>query len=475
MENLPAQTTEIKSPAQEQREQEELQRRTHIREWIENREFFRMKSVLADMEIHDLADLLIDLPAEELAIAFRLLSKDRAAEILGYFEREQREHLITTLKSHQVADIIQEMPPDDRTELLEELPGELAQKLLNQLKGEEAKIARELFAYPEESIGRLMTPEYVAVRKEWTIDRVLQHLRKVGEAMETINIIYVVDNHWKLLDEIRLKQILLAEPMETVEDLMDNQGGFLYAYDDEETAIEVFKKYDCVALPVVDSHHTLVGIVTHDDVLDLAEEEDTEDMQLMAGMAALEESYFASGYLRMLRKRMPWLILLLVAQMFTTLALAGFQTLPLFVVLVVFMPLINSPAGNTGSQMAGLMIRGLAVQEIDMKDWFRVLRRELLRGLMFGLLLAALGYCAALIFARLMPDASMANPHLIASAVAIAMASVVTLANVVGSMLPFFFKRVGLDPAVTSGPFIASLMDVTGICIYFTIGMAILS
>lgn len=474
MEQPPVQSFEEKSPAQQQREELESQRRTHIREWIENREFFRMKDALAEMEIHDLAELLIDLPEEELAIAFRLLGKDRAAEILGFFEREQQEHLLTTLKSHQVADIIQQMPPDDRTELLEELPGELAQKLLNQLKGEEAVVARQLFAYPEDSIGRLMTPEYVAVRKDWTIERVLQHLRKVGEAMETINIIYVVDDHWKLLDEIRLKQILLAGPNETVEDLMDNQGGFLYAYDDEETAIEVFKKYDCVALPVVDSHHTLVGIITHDDVLDLAEEEDTEDMQLMAGMAALEESYFASGYLRMLRKRMPWLILLLGAQMFTTIALAGFQTLPLFVVLVVFMPLINSPAGNTGSQMAGLMIRGLAVQEIEMQDWFRVLRREFTRGLLFGLLLGMLGYGAALLFAQIMPDANEANPHLVAAAVAIAMTSVVTLANIVGSMLPFFFKRVGLDPAVTSGPFIASLMDVTGICIYFSIGMAIL-
>jgi magnesium transporter len=229
-----------------------------------------------------------------------------------------------------------------------------------------------------------------------------------------------------------------------------------------------------VALPVVDSQHILVGIVTHDDVLDLAEEEDTEDMQMMAGMAALEESYFSSGFLRMLRKRMPWLIMLLCAQMFTTIALAGFQTLPLFVVLVVFMPLINSPAGNTGSQMAGLMIRGLAVQEVLMEHWHRVLAREALRGLSFGLLLGTLGYVAALMFARIMPDASQANPYDVALAVSIAMASVVTLANIIGSMLPFVFKRIGLDPAVTSGPFIASLMDVTGICIYFGIGMAIL-
>ncbi|MBS3821497.1 MAG: magnesium transporter [Phycisphaerae bacterium] len=459
---------------EQQREQLALERRTHVREWIENREFWRLKSALAEMEIHDLADLMTDLPSEELAVAFRLLGKDRAAEILGFFGAEQQEHLLTTLKSHQVAEIIQEMPPDDRTELLEELPGEFAQKLLNQLRGEEGRIARQLFAYPQESIGRLMTPEYVAVRKDWTVQRVLEHIRRIGEGKETINIIYVVDEHWKLLDELRLKQVLLAEPEETVEDLMDNQGGFLYAYDDEETAIEIFKKYDCVALPVVDSKHTLVGIVTHDDVLDLAEEEDTEDMQMMAGMAALEESYFASGYLRMLRKRMPWLVLLLCAQIFTTIALTGFQALPLFAVLVVFMPLINSPAGNTGTQMAGLMIRGLAVQEIQMRDWFRVLGRELLRGVMFGVFLGVLGYGAALVFAHVMPTASQVDPHLVATAVSAALAAVVIVANVVGSMLPFVFKRIGLDPAVTSGPFIASLMDVSGICIYFTIGLSLL-
>jgi magnesium transporter len=225
---------------------------------------------------------------------------------------------------------------------------------------------------------------------------------------------------------------------------------------------------------VVDGKGTLVGIVTFDDVMDVQEEESTEDFQKITGMVPLEESYFAAGFWRMFRKRLPWLVLLLGAQMLTTIALTGFSALPLFAVMVVFMPLINSPAGNAGSQMAGLMIRGLAVQEIELRDWFRVLGRELIRGLAFGLLLAGLGYAAALVFCRFLPGAEQADPHTIAAAVALAMLVAVTLANLVGSMLPFVFKRLGLDPAVTSGPFIASVMDVTGIMIYFSVGVTIL-
>ena len=452
-----------------------------IRQLLGQRNFAGLKALIRDMEIHDLTELLESLEGEDLAMVFRLLPRQKAADIFGDLEIDHQEELLRTLSTESVAAILNDMPPDERTELLEELPGPMAQRLLNNLRGDERKIARSLLAYPEDSIGRLMTPEYVAVRPEWTIREVLDHIRKVAPAKETLNVMYVVDGDWRLVDEIRLEQIVLAEPEHTVGELMDEQVASLAADDDQETAVELFRKYEAVALPVVNSQGVMVGIMTVDDMIDVAEEEHTEDFQKMAGMAALEGSYFGTGFAAMLGKRLPWLAMLLAAQTCTTIALLGFDRLPLFAVLVLFMPLINSPAGNAGTQMAGLMIRGLAVAELELADWRRVLARELLRGLVLGLALAGLGFGASWLFSLYahapagsgIDLASMAKR--IALSVSIAIAVAVTLANLLGSMLPFLFKRVGLDPAVTSGPFIASLMDVSGILIYFTTATTILA
>ena len=447
-----------------------------IHSMIEARDFASLKAGLREMEAHALAELLGGLEDEDLAMVFRLLPQGPAAEIFGALEIEQQEKLISVLSSEKVAAIVSDMPPDDRTELLEELPGEIAQRLLQSLRGDELRIARSLLAYPEDSIGRLMTPEYVAVRPEWTAEQVLAHLRKVAPTKETLYIVYVVDERGKLLDEIPLERIILAEPAQQVSQLMDETVASLNASEDQEAAVEIFKKYDAVALPVVNRQGILVGIVTFDDVMDVAEEENTEDFQKMAGMGALEYSYFGTGFMGILRKRLPWLVLLLFAQMLTTLALTSYNALPLFALLVIFVPLINSPAGNTGSQTAGLMIRSLAVQEVALRDWHRILAREVLRGLVLGLALAAIGCFAAFVFAPLASAAldRAQLPH-VALSVALAITAAVTLANVIGSMLPFFFKWVGLDPAVTSGPFIASVMDISGIVIYFSIATTLLA
>ncbi len=435
---------------------------------IESKDFATLKGTVCAMEEHDLAELLGQLEGEDLAVVFRLLGAEQAAEVLGDLEIEQQEALLSMLSSERVATVINEMPPDDRTELLEELPGELAQRLLDTLRGDELQIARSLLAYPEDSIGRLMTPEYIAVRADWTIQQVFEHIRQVGPEKETLNVIYVIDESGKLIDELTLEQLVLAEPTAScASDIMDNRViAALRASDDREPAVELFRKYDAVALPVVTGLGVLVGIVTVDDMMDVAEEEDTEDFQKITGMGVLEYSYFGTSFWGMIRKRLPWLILLLMAQMITTVALTSFEHLAQFAVLVLFMPLINSPAGNTGSQMAGLMIRGLALQEMALRDWSRVLRRELMRGVTLGVTLGALGYFTVLLFGR---------PVGIAIAVALAMVVAVTFGNLAGSMLPFLFKRLGLDPAVSSAPFLASLMDVSGILIYFSIAVTILS
>ena len=442
--------------------------RSELERLIEAGNLAALKARASEIETHDLAELLGEMDGEDMAVVFRLLPRDLAADTLGNLETEQREKLISLMSSDRLAGILNDMAPDERTELLEELPGEVARKLINTLRGNERVIAQRLLAYPADSIGRLMTPEYVAAKADWTVRQVFDHIREVGGEKETLNVIFVVDADWKLQGELSLEQLVLAEPDRTVADIMDPRPPALQAADDQESAVDIVKKYDVVALPVVDSRQTLVGIVTVDDVLDVAEEETTEDFQKMAGMGPLEYSYFSTGFGAMIIKRLPWLIMLLMAQMLTTLALTSYQVVPLFAALVIFMPLINSPAGNTGSQMAGLMLRGLALQEVVLRDWRRVLLREVLRGLAIGIILACLGYMAAHLFGSLLHTAESGSINTIATSVAIAIAAAVTMANVIGAMLPFFFKRVGLDPAVTSGPFIASMMDVLGIVVYFT-------
>ncbi|MFW6132959.1 MAG: magnesium transporter [Planctomycetota bacterium] len=438
------------------------------------RDFAGLKAVLRDMDPADVADLIGKQSGDALTMTFRLLPHDLATDVFWRLELDRQEELIGELSSERAAALVRDMAPDDRTELLEELPGEVAQRLLSHLRGEDLRTAQSLLAYPPESIGRLMTPEYAAVRPDWTVEQILSHIRQVAPSKETLNVTYVVDARGKLLDELPLEQIVLASPDQRVSDLMDGSFAALSATDDQEVAVELFKKYDAVALPVVDRAGVLVGIVTFDDVMDVAEAESTEDFQKMTAMEPLEYGYFATGFFGMILKRMPWLGMLLLAQMLTTVALTSFHALPLFAVLVVFVPLINSPAGNAGAQMAGLMIRGLALQEMDVRDWGRIVSRELLRGLTMGAGLGALGYVAAYLFAPL-AGAETGDLSGVAVSVALAIAAAVTLANIVGVLLPFAFKKLGLDPAVTSGPFIASLMDVSGILIYFALATALLA
>jgi len=372
-----------------------------IRDHLEAKDFAALKALIREVEVHDLIELIAELSEEDSAMMFRLLPQDQAADAFGDLPIERQEDLLEHLSSEKVAAILNEMPPDERTELLEELPGQVAQRLLSTLRGDQLKVARSLLNYPEDSIGRLMTPEYIAVRPDWSIDKVLEHIRQVGPDKETLNVVYVVDDKSHLLDELTLGQLVLADRENAVADLMDEQVASLVAGEDQEAAIDDFKKYEAVALPVVNHQGVLVGIVTVDDVMDVAEEEDTEDFQKMAGMAALEYSYFGTSFGAMLRKRLPWLVMLLLAQTLTTVALLGFNDWRLFAALVMFVPLINSPAGNTGSQIAGLMIRGMAVQEIESADWMRVLFRELFRGLAIGLVLAVMGFAASWFFTSL--------------------------------------------------------------------------
>jgi len=451
-----------------------------IRELIQQKQFAELKHVLCELDVHDVADLLGTLQGRELGVAFRLLSRNRAAEVFANLELEQQEDLLSILTSEDLAGILNAMPPDDRTSLLEDLPEQIAGRLIASLRPDEREVAEELLQYPEDSIGRLMTPEYVAVRADWTVQQVLNHIRKVAPEKETLNMLFVVDEAGKLLDEVRLEDLVLADPEATVSKIREHNPAYLLATDDREQAVEVFKKYDEVALPVVEANGVLVGIVTHDDVMDVQEEEDTEDFHKMAGVVALEEPYFATTFFEMLRKRLPWLGLLFAAEMLTVLALTRFEQnldVRIFALIVLFMPLINATAGNAGAQMAGLVIRGLAVRELGPGDWLRILGRELTLGGTLGLCLGAMGVAAAWVMLSLGRANPPAGLELLAKSagVGISITAAVVFANLAGGMIPLLFKRIGLDPAVTSGPFLTSVMDISGVLIYFTIATGLLA
>jgi len=446
-----------------------------IEELIELRDFAALREALSDLTPADMGDLFADLPPERVAVIFRILPRDQAALVFGYMPVETQEALLKALGQEQVAGVLNEMAPDDRTALLEELPSEAAQKLIGLLTPDERKIANTLLGYPEESIGRLMTPDYVAVRKEWTIGQVMEYVRQVGRDKETLNVVYVTDEKGKLIDDIRLREIVLADPSAHVSDLMNEQFVALKVDDDQEAAVQAFKKYDRVALPVVDSNGVLVGMITVDDVLDVAEQEDTEDIQKMAGMEALDAPYLEIGLLHMVKKRGVWLSVLFLGETLTASAMGHFEKdIERAAVLALFIPLIISSGGNSGSQASTLITRAMALGEVKLRDWWHVMRREIVSGLLLGLLLASIGIIRIHVWQWIGWSNYSSYYHYVGLAVAVALVGVVLWGSLMGSMLPFILRRLGLDPATSSAPFVATLVDVSGLIIYFYTALMIL-
>lgn len=446
-----------------------------IEELIDKRDFAALREALADLPAAEVADVFADLPPEQVAIIFRILPRDKATDVFEYLSVEQQEATLRALGQEQVAAVLNEMAPDDRTALLEEMPGEAAQRLINLLSPDERRTAVKLLGYPEESIGRLMTPDYVAVRQDWTISHVFSHIRQVGHDKESLNVVYVTDERGHLIDDLRIRELLLADPGGTVQDIMDGHFVFLRVNDDQEEAVRAFKKYDRTALPVVDSGNVLVGMITVDDVLDIAEKEETEDVQKMAAVAVLDEPYLDVTATTMVRKRAPWLFLLFCGELLTITAMHRFEaTLEAVVILALFVPLIISSGGNSGSQAASLVIRALALGELALIDWWRVMRRELASGIMFGSILGVSAFVVAYGFGLYRAShghAADEQPALVAFVVGTSLVGVVLFGTLAGSMLPIILKRLGLDPAVSSTPFVATLVDVTGILIYFAVAI----
>jgi magnesium transporter len=446
-----------------------------ISQLLDQRRYDQLRQALVELEPADIAELVATMDDDHAALVFRLLPRDLAADTFSHLDSEPQQKLIEHLGTESVVGIINEMEPDDRTALLEEMPAEVAQRLIALLSPAERRITQTILGYPEESIGRLMTPDYLRVKPEWTIAEVMTHIRQYGRDAETINVVYVVDEDGRLIDDLRIRQLLLADPQQTVESIMDRKFVALRATDDREEAVRQLQRYDRVALPVVDSRDILVGIVTADDVADVAEEEVTEDIQKMGGMEALDAPYRESSLSAMVRKRGGWLSVLFVGQMLTATAMAYFEEeIERAVVLALFIPLIISSGGNAGSQATSLVIRALAVGDLHLRDWWYVFGREIVTGLTLGLLLGVIGLLRVVLWPT---GRDLYGDHymLLGLTVAFSTVGVVTFGALAGAMLPFVLRRAGLDPATASAPFVATLVDVTGVVIYFTVAALLLT
>ena len=446
-----------------------------IKSLIDARNFAALREMFREWPPADVAEVILDMEEDDQAIIFRILPSALAADVFEYLDVEAQQKLLHEMAHEQVVGILNEMSPDDRTALLEELPSAATRQLIKLLTPQERQVAQSLLGYPEGSVGRLMTPDFIAINEDWTVQDVLTYVRENGHDSETLNIIYVVDERGKLIDDLRIREFLLRPLDKRVSDFRDHTFTALKVNDSQQEALNVFRKYDRTALPVVDSSEVLVGIVTIDDMLDVAEEEATEDIQKLGGMEALDEPYTTIPFLRMVKKRATWLVLLFLGEMLTATAMQGYNgEIEKAAILAMFLPLIISSGGNSGSQATTLVIRAMALGELGLRDWIRVVGKELRAGVALGLILGVIGFFRISLWQYLHIFDYGQYHWLVALTVGLALIGVVTWGTIGGAMLPFLLRRLGLDPATTSAPFVATLVDVTGLIIYFNVALFIL-
>lgn len=448
--------------------------KTEISALIARKDIAALKKYLEPWLPMDLAPLIADLPVEELSALFRAGSRELDATIFTYMPLEAQKKLLKLLTQEQSAALLNALPPDDRTAFLNELPLDVAMQLLAMLTPDERQVAQSLLAYPEHSVGRMMTLDFVAVRPEWSVREALDYIREHGYDRETLNMVYVVDADGHLIDDIRVRRLLLSALDRPVSALLDGNYTWLSPTDDREKALGYFKKFDRVAIPVIDESRKLIGIVTFDDMLDVAEEEATEDIQKLGGSEALDEPYITIALNRMVKKRASWLVILFLGEMFTATAMGYFDDeLQKVTILANFIPLVISSGGNSGSQASTLVIRALALGEFKIRDWWKVMRREIVVGAALGLILGAVGFLRIALWSAF---SNVYGEHwmLIGATVGLSLVGIVLWGSLMGSMLPLVIKKCGFDPATSSAPFIATLVDVTGLIIYFTAAVLLL-
>ena len=428
-----------------------------------------LREFLDEQNISDVVELVNEFPEKEATIIDNM-TVHRAVSVFKILDINQQKDIIKELPARKTAKILNELPPDDRTDFLEELPKAAIRDLIKLLDPEERKITLSLLGYPEDSVGRLMTPDYVYVYPHYTVSQVLDNIRKYGKNSETIDVIYIIDEKGGLIDDIRIRDLLLAKPDDIISDIIDGRFVALNVYDDQEHASQVFKMNNRTAIPVVDDNDVLLGIVTIDDILWVTNEEFSEDMQKMGGMEALNEPYLDISIFKLFKKRITWLVVLFIGELFTATAMGYFEDeLAKVLVLASFIPLILSTGGNSGSQSSTLIIQAMSVGEITIADWWKILRREVLSGVLLGVLLGILGFFRVTMWHMIMPGFYGVHWLLIAITIGFTILGVVIWGTITGSMLPIVLKKLGADPAVSSAPFVATLVDVTAILIYFSL------
>ncbi len=433
---------------------------TNFHALVKEEAWTSLKTELSKLDVPAIVTLIERSNELQSTILFRFLPREEAKNVFRELHPRKQKEVIDGLANHAtlLTNLMNDMDPDDRTALFEELPGKVAQQLMQLLSVENLQQTTRLLGYPEESIGRLMTPKYVAVKSHFTVEETLQHIRRFGKDAETLGVVYVVDKQWQLVNDLRIRDILLADPEEKIEDLMEHKPVVLSAFDDQETAVQVFKDYNRVALPVVDSSNTLLGIVTVDDIFDVAEEEQTEDFQRFAAVQDAIISPLQATISFLYKKRIVWLMALVVVNIFSGAAIAHYEDLIQSVVsLIFFLPLIIASSGNAGSQSATLMIRAMAMGDVHTRDWVRLLGKEFLVSLLLGLTMAA---GVSIVAGWRAPD--------IMPVIALSMVVSVMVGSMLGMLLPFIFTRLKLDPATASAPLITSIADISGVLIYFS-------
>lgn len=438
-----------------------------IRELLNKGQYTKLRQVVQELNDADIADYLEDMDEEEIVKVFRILPKDIAADVFSYLELEFQQYVITSLSDKDAAHIINNMMSDDAKELMEEMPANIVKRLIANTSPDTRQAINHLMRYPEDSAGSIMTVEYVDLKERDTVAQAIERIRKVGLDSETINICYVLDNKRTLVGTVGLRYLLLSEPEAVIGEMMHRSVVSLHTLMDQEEVARMFKKYEFTAMPVVDNEDRLVGIITMDDVVDILEEETTEDIEKMAAVMPSDKPYLRTSAFEAYKKRIPWLLLLMISATFTGSIITSFESaLSRSVVLTAFIPMLMDTGGNAGGQASAIIIRGLSLDEIAFGDWFKVVWKEIRTAALCGLTLAVCNFVKLLIFDRVGMS--------VALVVCFTILMAVIVAKVVGSTLPMLAKKIGMDPAVMASPFITTIVDAISLLIYFQVATVVL-
>lgn len=438
-----------------------------ILELIEEKKFFKLRETLIEMNPADIATIFDEVNEKDITLLFRVLPKELAADTFTYLEPDMQQKLIEAFSDKELSDVIEELFMDDTVDIIEEMPANVVNKILKNIAPEKRKLINELLNYPDDSAGTIMTTEYVALKGGMTVEEAFAHIRKVGVDKETIYNCYVIEDR-KLVGLVTVKDLLIAKYEDKIEDIMETNVISVDTHEDQEVVANMFNKYDFIALPVVDKENRLVGIVTFDDAMDVINEEAEEDMEAMAAILPSDKPYMRTGVFETWKKRIPWLLLLMVSATFTGKIITYFEdALGTYVVLTAFIPMLMDTGGNAGSQSSVTIIRGISMDEISFSDIFRVMWKEFRVSILCGITLAIAGFIKVILIDHV--------EILVALVVSITLCFTVLIAKFIGCSLPILVKKIGFDPAVMVSPFITTAVDAVSLLIYFNIASALLN